>query len=122
VRRLPVGAPTLPAVAALHRHNNNPAGEANTLDSLGFIEHLTGDHRQAVIQYHQALALRRALGYAYRVADTLDSTGRPHLALGQHEQAREVWQEALELYREQGRDEDADRVRRQLDALPPRRI
>ncbi|MFC3892903.1 BTAD domain-containing putative transcriptional regulator [Lentzea rhizosphaerae] len=109
------------AALALHRQHHNPAGEANTLDSLGFIEHLTGDHHQAVNHYHQALTLRRALGYAYRVADTLDSMGRPHLALGQHERAREVWEEALELYREQGRDEDAARVRRRLDALPPTR-
>jgi hypothetical protein len=34
-----------------------------------------------------------------------------------HDQARKAWQEALELYREQGRDEDAARVQRQLDDL-----
>lgn len=30
-----------------------------------------------------------------------------------------MWREALELYQAQGRDEDAERVRRQLDALGP---
>ncbi|WP_330275853.1 tetratricopeptide repeat protein [Lentzea sp. NBC_00516] len=102
---------------ALHRHHYNPDGEANTLDSLGFIAHRTGDHQQAIDHYHQALTLFRALGVAYAVADTLDNLGHPHTALGQHDQARQVWQAALELYRAQGRDIDAERVRRRLDDL-----
>ena len=36
------------------------------------------------------------------------------------EKARAVWREALEIYRDQGRDQDADRVQRQLDALDHR--
>jgi hypothetical protein len=34
-----------------------------------------------------------------------------------HEQARVVWRKALELYQQQGRDDAADRVQRQLDDL-----
>lgn len=105
------------AALTLCRHHHDPAGEAVALDSLGFIAHHTGDHRQAVDHYHRALTQFRALGYAYEVADTLDNLGRPHAALGQHDQARQTWQEALELYRDQGRDNDAERVRRQLDDL-----
>ncbi|MGI5500756.1 hypothetical protein [Lentzea sp. CA-135723] len=52
------------------------------------------------------------------VAETLDGVGRSHLALAQHDEARTVWEEALELYRDQGRDEDAAQMRRQLDYLP----
>ncbi|MET8760658.1 BTAD domain-containing putative transcriptional regulator [Lentzea sp. NPDC004782] len=107
------------AALTLHRHHHNPEGEANTLDSLGFIAHRTGDHQQALDHYHQALTLYRTLGYAYVVADTLDHVGHPHAALGQHDQARQVWQEALELYRQQGREDDATRVQRQLDGLNP---
>ncbi len=103
----------------LHRHHRNPAGEAATLDSLGLIAHRTGDHRQAVEDYREALTVRRALDDVYEVANTLDSAGHPHAALGRHEQARALWREALELYREQGRDEDAARVQRQLDDLVP---
>ncbi|RKT52930.1 AfsR/SARP family transcriptional regulator [Saccharothrix australiensis] len=106
------------AALALHRRHANADGEANTLDSLGFLDHRTGRHEEAVRHYREALALRRVLGHTYNVANTLDRLGHPHTALGQHEQAREVWREALELYREQGRDDDVERVRRQLAETP----
>jgi tetratricopeptide (TPR) repeat protein len=105
------------AALGLHRHHHNPAGEADGLDSLGFIAHRTGCHRQAVEHYQHALTLRRALGDAYEVANTLANVGHPHAALGQPGQAYEVWWEALVLYREQGRDDDAERVHRQLHSL-----
>ncbi|MFD9705783.1 BTAD domain-containing putative transcriptional regulator [Lentzea sp. NPDC059081] len=107
------------AALVLHRQNDNSAGEAQTLDSLGLIAHRTGNHRDSVELYRRALAVYREHGYAYQVATTLDHSGHPHAALGQHDQAREVWREALRLHREQGRDEDAARVRRQLDDLDP---
>ncbi|QUQ64764.1 AfsR/SARP family transcriptional regulator [Kutzneria sp. CA-103260] len=102
------------AALALHHH---PHGEAETLDSLGYIDHHTGHHHQAIHHYQRALTLLRGLGDTYNSADTLDRLGHPRAALGQHEQARTVWREALELYRQQGRDEDAERVQRQLDTL-----
>ncbi|MEU3642452.1 BTAD domain-containing putative transcriptional regulator [Lentzea sp. NPDC034063] len=105
------------AALALHRRHHNPAGEADTLDSLGFIAHSAGDHGQAVDHYRQALALLRTRGNLYQVANTLDDVGHPYAALGRHDHAREVWREALELYREQGRDDDAARVRQQLDDI-----
>jgi DNA-binding SARP family transcriptional activator/Tfp pilus assembly protein PilF len=105
------------AALSLHQDHHDIASKANTLDSLGFIAHRAGHHQHAIDYYDQAVALYRTLSYAYRLADTLDNAGHPHAALGQHEQARKVWREALELYREQGRDEDAARVRRQLDDL-----
>ncbi|KOV87623.1 hypothetical protein ADL03_06585 [Nocardia sp. NRRL S-836] len=105
------------AALTLHRHHHSPGGEAGALDSLGYIAHHTGDHQQALGHYHHALTLRRGLGDAYLVADTLEHVGHPHAALGQHERARTVWREALELYRDQGRDDDAERVQQQLDDL-----
>ncbi|MFJ5993178.1 ATP-binding protein [Lentzea sp. NPDC092896] len=118
------------AALTLNRHHHDPDGEAYTLDSLGLIAHRTGDHQRALDHYHLALALHRTLGNAYEVATTLDNLGHPQAALGQLEQACEAWQEALELYQEQGRDDDATRVQRQLDDLgtnhdadqPPREV
>ncbi|MCC8246420.1 AfsR/SARP family transcriptional regulator [Saccharothrix luteola] len=104
---------------AHHRRHHHPDGEADTLDSLGFIDHHTGHHHQAVRHYQQALTLRRTHGNTTQAADTLDRLGHPYTALGRHAHARQVWSEALELYREQGRDDDAKRVRRQLDDLAP---
>ncbi len=88
-----------------------------TLDSLGYIAHHTGHHRQAIGNYQRALTLLRTLGNTYRCANTLDALGHPHLALGEPDQARAVWQNALQLYRQQGRDQDAGRIQRQLHDL-----
>ena len=104
------------ALAILRRHNV-PSGEAATLDSLGYIAHHGGHHQQAVKYCQEALAVLASLGDVVHTADVLDTLGHPHAALGQYEQARVAWQEALELYREQGRDQSADRVRQQLDTL-----
>ncbi|MEV1115810.1 tetratricopeptide repeat protein [Actinosynnema sp. NPDC049800] len=105
------------AALTLSRHHHNPDSEALTLDTLGFIAHRTGDQEQALDHYRQALTLYRTLGHTFDIADTFDRIGHPHAALGQREQARTMWLEALELYKEQGRDADAERMRRQLDGL-----
>ncbi|GAA0623067.1 BTAD domain-containing putative transcriptional regulator [Kutzneria viridogrisea] len=105
------------AALALHRQHRNLDGEAENLSSLGYIDHHTGRHRQAVDHYQQALIVYRCLGDISEVAGELDTLGHPYVALGEYERARTVWREALELYRQQGRDQDADRVRRQLDTL-----
>jgi tetratricopeptide (TPR) repeat protein len=98
-----------------------PSGDSNSkasfLDTLGYIEHQTGHHDLAVERYQRALSLFRALGADSDCADTLDNLGHPYTALGQRERARAVWRQALELYRRHGRGEDAERVRRQLDAV-----
>ncbi len=105
------------AALTLIRLHHDPEGEANTLDSLGWIDHHTGRHDQAIRHYQQALALFRTLGSTYKAATTLDNLGHPHATLGRPDQARTVWSEALRLYREQGRETDADRVRRLLEGL-----
>ena len=105
------------AALTLYRRHNDPDGEAATLDSLGYIDHRTGHHEQAIDHHQQAITLFRDRGNTYSCADILERLGHPHAALGQHDHARTVWQEALALYQEQGRDEDAARVRGQLDDL-----
>ncbi|ROP34818.1 AfsR/SARP family transcriptional regulator [Saccharothrix texasensis] len=105
------------AALDVHRQHHNAHGEASALTSLGYIDHCTGRHDQAVQHYRHALTLRRSLGHTTGTADTLDHLGHPYSALGRHTRARAVWQEALGLYRQQGRDDDAARVQRQLDDL-----
>ncbi|HWO63680.1 MAG TPA: BTAD domain-containing putative transcriptional regulator [Umezawaea sp.] len=105
------------AALAVHRHLNDLLGEANSLGNLAWIDHHTGRHHQAIDRYHQALDLRRTLEQPYEAANVLYGLGYPHLALGQDHDTRTAWQEALQIYREQGRDDDAARVQRQLDDL-----
>ena len=105
------------AALTLHRRHDNPDGEANTQDSLGYIDHHTGDHERAIEHYEQALTLYRGLGNTYQYANTLEGLGHPYAALHQRDRARAVWRKALELYTDQGRSDDAKRVRRYIEAL-----
>jgi DNA-binding SARP family transcriptional activator len=105
------------AAFALYQRHHDATGEGANQHSLGFIAHGLGDHRGSVAHYLRALTLFRAMGNDYVTAELLDKIGQPHLALGHHDQAREAWREAVELYREQGRDDAAERVQRQLDDL-----
>ncbi|MCP2246628.1 AfsR/SARP family transcriptional regulator [Lentzea aerocolonigenes] len=105
------------AALVLFRRHDDLTGEADALDSLGHIAHHAARHDEAIHHYQQALTLRRHLGATYGVADILDGLASSQAALGRRNQARAAWCEALELYRDQGRDEDADRVQRQLDAV-----
>ncbi|MEV8437897.1 tetratricopeptide repeat protein [Actinosynnema sp. NPDC051121] len=100
------------AALPLHRRHHNADGEATTLDGLGYVAHLRGDHRDAIAHYDQALALRRRLGHTYGEADILERLGHAHAALDDRDRADRVWREALARYEEQGRDHDAERVRR----------
>jgi tetratricopeptide (TPR) repeat protein len=109
------------AALAAYRGHNALEGEADNLDVLGWIDHHTGRYAEAVERHRRALAVYRRIGHATRAAHTLDHLGHPLAALGRHDQARAVWREALDLYRQQGRDEEAERLRRQLAALDPSR-
>jgi DNA-binding SARP family transcriptional activator len=102
------------AALELHRRLGDELGEAATLDSLAFIDHHTGRYTEAVNYYRHALTLLRRHQSAYAVADTLEAMGYPLIALGQPKVAVTVWHEALALYQQQGRDDDAARIRQQL--------
>ncbi|WP_053716125.1 ATP-binding protein [Saccharothrix sp. NRRL B-16348] len=104
-----------------HRGNGYHRGEATTLHALGYINHHTGRHRDAVEHYQRALALRRDIGHLYAAAETLDMLGHPHVALRQYDQAQQVWTEAADLYAALNRIEDSARVQRELKALPTHR-
>ncbi|SER15051.1 DNA-binding transcriptional activator of the SARP family [Lentzea xinjiangensis] len=102
----------------LLRELGDPHGEAAAIDTLARIEHQTGDHTAAIRLYERALELLRAVDDDYGTANTLIDLGHPHLALGQPERAEQVWRRALEMLERQGRDDEADRLREQLAAVP----
>lgn len=104
------------AALPLHR-GRYPDGEASTLDTLGYVDHRTGNYQQAIRYYQQALVLCHELGDIYAAANYLDRLGHSHAALGQVDQARTAWRQALDLCRVQHRTEDAERIQRQLHAL-----
>ncbi|HEX7309101.1 AfsR/SARP family transcriptional regulator [Lentzea sp.] len=101
----------------LYRLHHDPDGEAATWDTLAHIDHHSGLHAEAVGHYRRSLALLRDLGAVFQVAGTLERSAQPLVALGRLDEARAVWTEALELYRDQGRDDEAARVQRELDRL-----
>jgi tetratricopeptide (TPR) repeat protein len=96
-------------------------GEATAVDTLARIEHQAGHHTEAIALYERALALYRAENDDYMTANSLSNLGHPHVALDQRERAAHVWLEALDLLEQQGRDDEADRMRAQLAELhvPP---
>lgn len=105
------------AALALHRHHHNVDGEAHTLGSLGWIDSQTGHHQRAINYYRQAVALFLDQGDIGSAVDILGDLGHPHVSLGQTDDARTVWSEARDVYRRLGRETDAQRLQRQLDAL-----
>ena len=90
---------------------------AGVLDSLGHIKHHSGHPRQAIAYYHQALDGYHAAGNTCGSADALSRLGQSYAAIAEHELARTAWREALAAFREQGRQEEADRVQQRLDML-----
>ncbi|WP_326950366.1 tetratricopeptide repeat protein [Amycolatopsis sp. NBC_01307] len=105
------------AALDLFRRQGNAEGEATTSDSLGYIAHRVGNHAEAVGHYREAIGRLREIGSTNEEAGTLDRLGTAYAALGRHSEAAETWRDALTLCRRQGRDDDARRVQRQLDAL-----
>ncbi len=104
---------------ALHWEHHSPVGEADTLDSLGYIEHR---HHRQLPPGRRLLSAGprsrfRTLDNEFESADTLRNLGHPYAALGQRQQASAAWQEAFKLYLQQGRTEDAASVRRELTDL-----
>ncbi|MEV4053467.1 tetratricopeptide repeat protein [Amycolatopsis sp. NPDC049688] len=105
------------AAQELHRYHPDRAGEADTLDTLGYVAHHSGEYPQALTLYREALQLRRDLRDHYQVADTLRNLGEIHAGVGDYHTARLSWTEARKLFTEQGRVDDADDTRHQIEAL-----
>lgn len=101
----------------LSRRHDDRAGEAGTLDSLGFIALRAGLHAEAVAHHSLALALRRELGDRYHEAGTQAGLAEACAACGRYEDACQAWQQVLALCRVQHRTTDAVRIQRRLDTL-----
>ncbi|WP_246292281.1 tetratricopeptide repeat protein [Lentzea indica] len=104
------------ALTLLHELGDRQ-GEATAVDTLGRIEHQVGNHAEAIALYEHAIELYQAENDDYSTAGVLINLGHPHLALEQRDQAVQVWQRALEMFERQGRDDEADRLRKQLAAV-----
>jgi DNA-binding SARP family transcriptional activator len=91
-------------------------GQASTWDSLGYIHHHRGDHREAIACYRRSLEVFRSLGDRYWTADVLLHLGDSHLAAGGPEPARAAWQEALAILEDLGHPH-ADAARSRLSPL-----
>ncbi|MDX3661472.1 BTAD domain-containing putative transcriptional regulator [Streptomyces sp. ID05-26A] len=89
-------------------------GEASALDTLAHVEHQSGNHEVAILHFEHAVELYRAEDDDYATANTLTRLGHTHLAAGQRQRAAEVWEQAIGLLEQQGRDEEADRLRERL--------
>ncbi|MFJ8958491.1 hypothetical protein ACIRG5_03830 [Lentzea sp. NPDC102401] len=75
------------------------------------------EHAKAALPHYEKSGTKMPIAMAdddYGTANTLMNLGRTHLALGQSDQAAEVWQRALDLLAQQGREEEAGRLREQL--------
>ena len=71
--------------------------EANARHSLGYIQHLTGDHAAAIACYRDALELMNELGNRQNVSEVLDRLGDAFQATGDTGAARESWEQAVAI-------------------------
>lgn len=94
-------------------------GQASTWDSLGYIHHHRGDHREAIACYQRSLDVFRSLGDHYWTADVLIHLGDSHLAAGGPVEARAAWHEALGILEDLGHPH-ADAARTRLSPPAPR--
>jgi tetratricopeptide (TPR) repeat protein/transcriptional regulator with XRE-family HTH domain len=104
----------LEASLDLSRRQRHRTAEEAVLDSLGSLAQQDGRHRDAADYYRRALALARELGDPYNAAGILERLGDSYAALGERDEALTTKHEALRLYQEQGRTDDATRVRADL--------
>lgn len=105
------------ALTLLHELRDRQ-GEATAVDTLARIEHQVGNHTAAITLYERAIELCQAENDDYTTANMLTNIGHPHLALDQRSQATEAWERALDMFERQGREDEADRMRKQLAAVP----
>jgi tetratricopeptide (TPR) repeat protein len=95
----------------------NQAGQADALNSVGWLHALLGDQEQALTYCQQALTLHQDLGYRGGQATTWDSLGYAHHHLGHHTEAVTCYHNAIDIYRDLGnRWEEADTLTRLGDS------
>jgi tetratricopeptide (TPR) repeat protein len=89
------------------------AGQANSLNAIGWVCSQLGDHAQALARCEHALALQRRSGDRYGQAETWDSLGYIHHHLGEEREAIACYRHALELFHDLGdRHNEAETLNR----------
>jgi CHAT domain-containing protein/tetratricopeptide (TPR) repeat protein len=83
----------------LFRTNKDLAGEAKTLNNIGFAYDALGEKQKALKYYEEALPLRRATGDLNGEANTLNNIGFIYSDLGEKRKALEYYEKALSLRR-----------------------
>ena len=79
----------------LHREIGYRAGEADTLDSLGYIHNQVKDHRQAAECYAQAAEIYHEIGDRFHRAGSQIGLGDALLYVRKQAAARKTWEQAL---------------------------
>jgi DNA-binding SARP family transcriptional activator/tetratricopeptide (TPR) repeat protein len=113
--RYDVARETGEAALLLARRTRDRSVEGHTLDTLGYVNHLSGNHAQAIQHYRDALRLLTEIGSHYFAANTLGRLGDTYVMLGSHDEARAAWQQAVAMYQKQGRADDAARVQQRFE-------
>jgi tetratricopeptide (TPR) repeat protein len=101
---------------ATYRELDDPVGEAETWDSVGYANHNLGDYTQAIACFRHAIDTFRKLGSRRSEADTLVRLGETHRATGATQQTRTCWQQAPAIF-EDLEHPDAEAVRSRLRDL-----
>ncbi len=84
----------------LARMLHDKAGEAITLNYIGFVYSRTGQPQKALEFYTQALPLHKEVGGKRGEATTLNNIGFVYDNIGQPQKALEFYTQALPLYKE----------------------
>ncbi len=91
---------------------------ADIWDSLGFIALKQEHYREALSNYDQALsAYTRVNPHSYHVARVLNRLGDVHAALDEMPQAAQYWRKATDCHLMFNRVEQAEPIKRKLEAL-----
>jgi tetratricopeptide (TPR) repeat protein len=86
----------------LWQETGDRTGEAQTLNSIGFLQEALGQPRNALDSYRQALTIWRAIGDRAGEAEALHDIAAAYSALGDKQQALNYYAQALPLRRETG--------------------
>ena len=84
----------------LYRLVGNHAGEARTLNAIGWLLATTGDYLQAIASCTEALDQQRRTDDRNGQAATLDSLGFAYDRLGERDRAVDCYEQAIKLFRD----------------------
>lgn len=84
------------------RRRWTPSAACNTLNDLGRMQYITGDHAGATRVHEQALTLSEQFGNPFGQANALNSLGRVRQVTGDYAGATRAYEQALTVYEQLG--------------------